>query len=218
MPDYSKGQIYKIVDVGMNMCYIGSTVEQLSVRMARHRCHYKKYLEGKHNYVSVFEIFDTFGLENCKIVWIENWTCDEKKQLHAREGHHIANHECVNKRKEGRTDKEWRIDNHDKLIEYNKQYYQEHKEDIKKNTNDYYYENKEAISNHKKEHRQNNLEKIREQERQAYQRNKAVKHRPYTCDCGATICFSAKSKHEKSKKHQQLINQNNPQEPTSDQS
>ena len=34
---YQNGKIYKITDVGYNNCYIGSTTESLSQRMARHR-------------------------------------------------------------------------------------------------------------------------------------------------------------------------------------
>ena len=48
MNKYQNGKIYKIVDVGYNKCYIGSTCEALSQRMARHRSNYKRYLQGKH--------------------------------------------------------------------------------------------------------------------------------------------------------------------------
>ena len=34
---YQNGKIYKFVDNGYNKCYIGSTIEALSVRMAKHR-------------------------------------------------------------------------------------------------------------------------------------------------------------------------------------
>ena len=41
MNKYHNGKIYKVVDVGYNKCYIGSTTESLSQRMARHRSAYK---------------------------------------------------------------------------------------------------------------------------------------------------------------------------------
>ena len=41
MNKYQNGKIYKIVDVGYNKCYIGSTTETVSQRMARHRNCYK---------------------------------------------------------------------------------------------------------------------------------------------------------------------------------
>ena len=50
MTDYTKGQIYKIQDNGLNMCYIGSIVQKLCKRMAKHRIEYKDFLTGIRNY------------------------------------------------------------------------------------------------------------------------------------------------------------------------
>ena len=47
MNRYENGKIYKLVDVGYNKCYIGSTCESLSKRMERHRKQYKEYSKGK---------------------------------------------------------------------------------------------------------------------------------------------------------------------------
>ena len=44
MPDYQKGRIYKVCDIGYNSCYIDSSIEELSSRMANHRGSYKIYL------------------------------------------------------------------------------------------------------------------------------------------------------------------------------
>ena len=93
---YQNGKIYKITDVGYNNCYIGSTTESLSQRMARHRKAYQSYTEGRSN-LTVFQIFHEYGRENCKIEWIENYPCNCKKELEAREGYHIRNTNCVNK-------------------------------------------------------------------------------------------------------------------------
>ena len=41
MNRYENRKIYKIVDVGYTKCYFGSTCEELSQRMARHRGAYK---------------------------------------------------------------------------------------------------------------------------------------------------------------------------------
>ena len=103
MPDYSKGQIYKIVDLGFNSCYVGSTIETLPQRMTKHRNCYKRYLEDRMNYLYVFKLFEEYGVENCKIYWIEDCPCNTKKELEAREGYWIEKMDCVNKRMEGRT-------------------------------------------------------------------------------------------------------------------
>ena len=42
---YHNGKIYKIIDIEYNKCYIGSTIEDLNKRMAKHRNFYKKHSE-----------------------------------------------------------------------------------------------------------------------------------------------------------------------------
>jgi hypothetical protein len=56
MLDYGKGQIYEITDIGMNKCYIGSTTQPLSVRMAAHRKYYKHYFKKTSLYECLFII------------------------------------------------------------------------------------------------------------------------------------------------------------------
>ena len=107
MPIYENGKIYKIVDVGYNTCYIGSTVESLARRMAKHRNHYKNYQEGKKHRISCFEVFDEYGVENCKIELMEKYPCNSKEELYSREGHHIQITECINKRIAGRSKKQY---------------------------------------------------------------------------------------------------------------
>ena len=86
MNRYSKGKIYKIVDVGYNKCYVGSTCESLSKRMERHRNSYNQYLQGKYNKARSFELFDEFGVENCKILLLQDYPCENKEQLRAERG------------------------------------------------------------------------------------------------------------------------------------
>ena len=219
MSDYSKGQIYKVCDVGMHMCYIGSTVDKLYNRMAKHRNHYKKYKEGKHNYIHLFKLFDEFGVENCKIYWIENYACNSKKELEAREGHHIQINDCVNKRIEGRSKQQWTQDNIEKVRE--QKYILGQTEKYKTMNKEYYVNNKDEILAKYKEDRKNNPEKYKEKNKRTYYKNRETQLKPYTCVCGSTVCHSGKSRHEKTQKHQQYIqssHQNNLQEPAIDQS
>ena len=57
MSGYEKGQIYKVVDVGFHLCYIGSTTEKLVKRFGRHRRQYRSYLLGKRGKITVFDQF-----------------------------------------------------------------------------------------------------------------------------------------------------------------
>ena len=135
MSGYEKGQIYKVVDVAYDLCYIGSTTEKLVKRFGRHRRQYRSYRLGKRGKITVFDIFDKYGIENCKIYWIEDYPCSSKKELEAREGEHIKNTKCVNKRIEGTTLQEYRERTRVKRREYMNQYYHQKKETIcEKNT------------------------------------------------------------------------------------
>ena len=116
MSDYSKGQIYKTVDVGYNKCYIGSTIQKLCDRMSKHRLQYKEYTKGLRKFDNtVFHLFNEYGIENCKIEWVEDDPCNSRKELEAREGKYQRDNSCVNKVMVGRTHKEHYEDNKDKI-------------------------------------------------------------------------------------------------------
>ena len=113
---YSKSKIYMISDKSYTERYIGSTVETLSARMAKHRNHYRHYKNGLERPISAFLIFDKFGIENCVIELIQEVPCETKEQLRRIEGEYIRKMECVNKRIECRTDKEYYNDNRIKIL------------------------------------------------------------------------------------------------------
>lgn len=104
MVNYSNGKIYKIVPTnGDNICYIGSTTKQyLSQRMDSHRACYRKWEKNKDkNLTTSVELFEKYGIENCKIVLIENFPCNSKDELEKREGEYIKTLNCINKRGAG---------------------------------------------------------------------------------------------------------------------
>ena len=76
MSKYQNGKIYKIVNVGYNKCYTGSTCEELSQRMARHRHSYNTYLKSNNNLERSHLLFDEFGIENCLIILVEQYPCN----------------------------------------------------------------------------------------------------------------------------------------------
>lgn len=97
---YERGKIYKITNEGYNECYIGSTVNKLSQRMSLHRETYKKWLETGKGLCTSFYLFNTYGVDNCKIELVEEIPCKNIHQLRQREGFYIRTTECVNKRME----------------------------------------------------------------------------------------------------------------------
>ena len=146
MTDYTKGQIYKIVDSGFTKCYIGSTVQKLSYRMAGHRRDYDKYLNGNSSRKnSIFNLFDEFGIENCKIELIEKYPCESKEELLKREGHHQRENECINKLVAGRTPQEYYQDKKEHIKQTMKNYREQYPERIKDTSQKYYINKREYI-------------------------------------------------------------------------
>lgn len=96
MVNYLNGKIYKIVSNCSDKIYIGSTTKlRLCDRMAEHRADLKRYNNGTHGYVSSTEILN-YG--DAKIVLIENYPCNTKDDLKARENHwqELFKDICVN--------------------------------------------------------------------------------------------------------------------------
>ena len=115
MVNYQNGKIYKIEPIcehEENEIYIGLTTKKyLSQRMEKHRSDYKSFLEGKTNNVTSFDLFGKFGVENCKIILLENYPCNTINELLAKEGYYIRTLKCVNRCVSGRTRKQYNIDN-----------------------------------------------------------------------------------------------------------
>lgn len=125
MNKYQRGKIYKIVCNQTNKCYIGSTCEpSLARRLSGHKLKYNIYLKTNTYYTTSFEILQN---NNYDIVLIENYPCNSKNELHARERHWIETLECVNKVIPKRTRAEYRV----ATKEHIKQYYQDNREKIR---------------------------------------------------------------------------------------
>ena len=63
------GKVYKITDSGYNECYYGSTIQQLSSRMGKHRTEYARG-EVQGFSITSFHLFDKYGIEDSKIEWL----------------------------------------------------------------------------------------------------------------------------------------------------
>ena len=63
---FQNAKIYKIVDVGYNKCYIGSTCEELSRRMAHHREGFKIFLRDGKNIQEIMIYLMNMGLRTAK--------------------------------------------------------------------------------------------------------------------------------------------------------
>ena len=160
---YHNGKIYQITDIGYNKCYIGSTTEGLSHRMTRHRAGFKRFLNGNKLFVSSYDLFNEYGIENCKIELIEYFKCGSLQELRKREGEHIKNTDCVNKIVAGRTGKEYYEANKSKIIEREKEYQKQNKDKVMKRHQQYYQNNKDKILEQVKEYQKQYKDRINEQ-------------------------------------------------------
>ncbi len=183
---YANGKIYKIVDNGYNKCYIGSTYNSLSHRMSHHRDDFKRFLEGKIKKTSSYELFEEFGVENCKIELVENFPCLNRDELNAREGHWIRNTECVNKVHVGRTKKE---------------YYETYKDQLYETKKKWIEANRETNNARKLKWAQQNKERINERAKANYQNKKDKLLEPMLCECGCYITKMGMKAHRLKSKH-----------------
>jgi hypothetical protein len=217
MERYKNGKIYKIVDNTNDNIYIGSTCEPtLARRLTKHRGHYKEYLKGG-KYTTSFKILEN---NNYSIVLLEEFPCETKDQLLARERYYIENNECVNKVVPTRSTKEWKEQNRDKIIDYQKDYREQNQDKLNKKAKEYYEKNKEQ----KKNYYEQNKEKFKEKKKNYYEQNKdyfkkyqkqnqdklkKYKNKKSTCECGGCYTNVNKATHLKSIKHQNYLNNKN---------
>jgi uncharacterized membrane protein YheB (UPF0754 family) len=175
MPDYKNGKIYKLWSPHGDEIYIGSTTQSLTRRKALHK-------QMKDNCCSklLFEKYDDVRIELLEYV-----PCDNKEELSKREGEFIRNTNCINKRIEGRTQKERYEDNKEKILEQMKERYENNKEKRKEQMKEYYQENKE---------------KRKEQNKEYYEKK-------VICECGCEVRTDYLSKHKRTTKHTNFINQ-----------
>ena len=123
MPNYSLTKIYKIESHLGDKIYVGSTAKQyISQRLQQHKNGYKQWKEDKISKTTSYDLFDEYGPDNCQIVLIEEYPCSCKDAKNAREGHFIRELDCVNKCILGRTNKQYKQDNREKIIEQRKLY------------------------------------------------------------------------------------------------
>ena len=133
---YKYGKIYKLICNQTGLTYIGCTCKQLSQRLANHRNNYKQYLKTNKHYVTAYKIIEN---GDCSIILLENFPCENKEQLNARERFFIETIDCVNKNIPTRTFKEYR--------ELNKHTISEYQKNIARKIRIIYQNNKDNIAN-----------------------------------------------------------------------
>ena len=161
---YENGKIYTIkCRNNPEYIYVGSTIQPLSLRFNGH-----KSLSRCNNSRKLYQVVNG-NWENWYIDLYKDFPCLSQQELHREEGNIIKLIGNLNTVISGRTKKEYRIDNFEKLSEINrvylKTYYQENKEKYKERLQEYRKtHNKEIdpekakkIKEYQKQYRINNL-------------------------------------------------------------
>ena len=179
MVNYQEGKIYKIVCNITGLVYIGSTCKQyLSQRLQNHKSEYNMFKKNGKRYMSSFKVLEN---GDYNILLLELYPCNTKDELHARERYYMETIECVNLQIVGRTPKEWKNDNKDKVHEIYKRHYKKNGEVLKEKCKEYRDANKDRIA-------ERDLKSV-------------------LCDCGSYYTHCHKSRHERTIKHQTFLNQ-----------
>jgi len=213
--------MYKLVSNKTADVYIGACLVDLCKRLGVHKAPTNQCVSKK---MFVGDAIIT-------IVLIENFPCNTKNEMKARELFHITNNTCININKpfvsefifkskefikQYRSErmpldyyKEYDKTHKEAISERKKEYYEANKEAISERIKEWYEANKDAILEQKKGYREANKEAIVESSKEYYQANKeAISNRTsqkITCDCGCEIRHGDKSKHIKTKKHINLL-------------
>ena len=158
MPNYQDGKIYTIRNyTDDSLIYVGSTIDTLSRRLAEHRY---KCKAGSH--ISLHSHIVDNDWSNWYIELYEYYPCNNKVELNKREGEVIRELATINKNIAGRTNKEWREENANKLKEKKKKYYKDNTDKINEKHKEYYEENTYKLKEYRKKYYEDNLEKYKE--------------------------------------------------------
>ncbi len=95
--------------------------------------------------------------------------------------------------------------NKEHILERQKQHYEQNKERLAEQKKQYREQNKERIAEYHKQHYKQNKELITERQKQYYEQNKEQKKQKITCDCGCIIRKDILIRHQRTKKHQDLL-------------
>ena len=211
MPNWENGCIYMLRhkdDVELENVYIGSTTN-FRGRKYEHKTgcnnpNIKNYNGKKYQYIR-----DNGGWDEWKMVWIEDYPCESKKELLLREDEVMLQyqnrlnqnraHTTHEEKKEQK--KEHRQANREKILEKQKEHYQANREKILEYHKEYQKDNKEKIAEYKKEHYQANRDKLLERQKENYQANKEKIAEKIKCDiCGCESRIDNLTRHQKTAK------------------
>ena len=210
--NYDKTHFYKLVSKNLDIkdCYVGHTTDFIK-RKSDHKLRCNNPTHKCHNIPVYKFIRNNGGWEHFEMILIDTLKCQDAMEARKKEREFKEElNATLNGNVPSRTYAEYIETNKDKRKEYAIEYRKNNKDKIKKYTEN----NKENRKEYYKNWRETNRETLLEKKKQYYYSKSEI----VECECGVKHKLANKTAHCKSRKHQQFINQNNPQEPTTDQS
>jgi len=189
------GRVYKIIVNCSNDIYIGSTLQECRARWQEHKDLYNTYKRNKARKVVVYDLFEKYGVENCKTILIKEYEVVDKNHLHAYETLWINKLKPINKQSPFRINYIYRKNIYHQNIEKNRDYsrkYYQNQVDKNQNFNQERYQKLiHDNPNYYKELYQKRLEKDPN-----FYKKKII------CECGLEIVKNGIYRHKKTKIHQ----------------
>ena len=188
--NYKIGRVYKIINRLTTDIYIGSTFSTLNERWRGHKKQYNYWLKKSIKRCSIYDNFKKYDIQNFKIILIKEYLCyrehnQDFKHLHSKEQLWINKMNCINE-----------------LNTFNPIPKKKYKAIHDKK---YRLKNKDKRKEYDKEYRLNNKDKKKQQNKQWRELNNIKT----TCICGSKYTKRRVKEHEKTKKHQNFINNQN---------
>jgi hypothetical protein len=223
---YKNGTIYKIIcKVDDTICYIGSTFTEVRNRWQVHKRNYSSYLTNRErSCLSIYPYFEKYGIENfiaikikSYLVYAENnkdhshlsiyeqiWINKTKNSVNIK---HAFLPSCVKKNIASIFRKKYYSENREQILIQKKEYESINKDKIQKYRDD----NREILRQKDKERYWNNHSGTLERKRKNYvntkEKRNATRREKITCNiCNKSFNRSSKASHERSKRHQELVN------------
>lgn len=214
--DYSNTSIYKICckDLNITDLYIGHTTD-MRKRKNSHKSNCNNEKSKLYNFNVYQFIRANEGWDNWDMIEVEKYNAIDGYDAKKRERYWIEELKAsLNSCIPTRTDKEWHKKNYEenpeKIKERQKKYCEENKEKEKERQKKYYEENPEKVKERQKKYREKNAEKEKERQKKYREENaekiKEKNKEKIICICGCQIRKDYLSRHLKSKKHQDLLN------------
>ena len=213
---------YKIVNINGdcdNLCYVGSTANwSRRINSHKNNCTNKN---GKHYNIKLYQTIRANG-GWCEFKMVEIGKAEQltQRQAHAIEETYrsalkadMNSQRCFVAETRKEYEKQYYIDNVERLNEKQKQYYIDNIEKIKEYKKQYAIDNVEKIKEYKKQYAIDNVENVKEYKKQYRNDNKSKIHthnnEKHNCACGGRYTTINLSQHNKTQKHQTYI-KNNP--------